>query len=127
MLAFLGGEPAGREVRQLLRQARQGRVLALFSIINFGEALYIVEREQGRQAAERAVGIVDQLALRIVPADRSLVFDAAHVKARYSISYADAFSVAVAKRFGGYVLTGDPEFEVVASEVTVRWLHDGRR
>jgi ribonuclease VapC len=127
MLAFLGGEPAGREVRQLLRQARQGRVLALFSIINFGEALYIVEREQGRQAAERAVGIVDQLALRIVPADRSLVFDAAHVKARYPISYADAFSVAVARRFGGDVMTGDPEFGAVASEVTIRWLQDGRR
>lgn len=66
--------------------------------IAYGECLDVVEREQGLQRTQRAVGIIDQLALRVVPADRPLVFEAAHVKARYPISYADAFSVALAKR-----------------------------
>jgi len=67
------------------------------------------------------------LALRVMPADRLLVFEAAHVKARYPVSYADAFSVALAKQNHGRVMTGDPEFKAVESEVRVHWLPDGRR
>ena len=122
MLAYLDGEPAGAQVRQILRRARKKQISLLFSLINYGECLYIVEREQGLQKAQQAAGIIDQLALRVAPADRPLVFEAAHVKARYSVSYADAFSIALAKRNGGAVMTGDPEFKLVESEVTVHWL-----
>jgi predicted nucleic acid-binding protein len=126
MLAYLDGEPAATTVRSVLRNARRKRVAVLFSIINFGECLYIIERERGLQATQRAVGIIDQLAVHVVPADRSLVFEAAHVKARHPISCADSFSVALAKRHHGYVLTGDPEFEAVEHEMVIRWLTDRR-
>ncbi len=122
LLAYLDGEPAAQDVRQILRHARKNRVTLLFSIINYGECLYVIEREQGLQQAQRAVGIIDQLALHVVPADRSLVFEAAHVKARYPLSYADAFSVALAKRTHGRVMTGDPEFKAVESEIGIQWL-----
>jgi len=122
LLAYLGGEPAAQQVRQILRQARQRRVAALLSVINLGECAYTVERERGRQAAQLALGTVDQLPLRVVPAERSLVLDAAHVKAAHRLSYADAFSVAVAMRFNGHVVTGDPEFVSVEHEVPIRWL-----
>jgi ribonuclease VapC len=98
----------------------------LFSLINYGECLYVVERAQGLQQTQLAVGIIDQLAMRIVPADRSLVFEAAHIKARYPISYADAFSVALAKRNRASVMTGDPEFEAVEPDVAIHWLPDRR-
>ena len=127
MLAYLNGEPAAQDVRQVLRNARKRRARVLFSLINYGEALYVIEREQGLQGAQRAVGIIDQLALQVVPADRPLVFEAAHFKARYPLSYADAFSVAVAKRNGAVVMTADPEFKAVESEVTVHWLADSRK
>ena len=81
MLAYLEAEPAAQEVRQTLRRARRKEILVLFSLINYGECLYVIEREQGIREAQRAVGIIDQLALRAVPADRSLVFEAAHTKA----------------------------------------------
>jgi predicted nucleic acid-binding protein len=62
-----------------------------------------------------------------MPADRPLVFEAAHVKARFPVSYADAFSVALAKRTRARVMTGDPEFRAVESEIPVHWLPDRRR
>ncbi len=122
MLAYLDGEPAARQVRQILRRARKKHVLALFSMINYGECLYITEREQGLQQAQRAAGIIDQLALSVVPVDRSLVFAAAHIKARYPVSYADAFAIGLAKQNRAQVMTGDPEFKSVESEITIRWL-----
>ncbi len=126
VLAYLDGEPAAQQVRSLLRRARRGSATVLLSIINYGESLYVVERERGLQQAQQAVGIIDQLPLRVVPADRALVFEAAHVKARYAISYADAFSVALAKRALGRVMTGDPEFKAVEAAVGIDWLPDHR-
>jgi predicted nucleic acid-binding protein len=122
MLAYLEGEPAAAQVRQILRRARRKELTVLFSLINYGECLYIIEREQGLQNAQRAAGIIDQLAVRIVPADRPLVFEAAHIKANHPVSYADAFSIALAKRSLAPVMTGDPEFKFVESEIPVRWL-----
>lgn len=127
LLAYLDGEPAARHVRQVLRSARRKQAVVLLSLIAYGEGLYVIEREQGFHQAQRAVGIIDQLALRVMPADRLLVFEAAHVKARYPVSYADAFSVALARQNHGRVMTGDPEFKVVESEVRVHWLPDRRR
>ncbi len=122
MLAFLDGEPAAQQVRQLLRQARVRQVSVLFCMINYGECLFIIEREQGVHHAQRAVGIIDQLPLRVVPADRSLVFAAARVKAHHSVSYADAFAIALAQNYAARVMTGDPEFKSVETEVAIFWL-----
>ena len=127
MMAYLEGEPAAQTVRQMLRKARKRELTALFSLINFGECLYIIEREQGLQEAQRAVSIVDQLPLHVVSVDRSLVFEAARLKARYRIAYADAFCVALAKRHDGRIVTGDPEFRAVETEVSVNRLTDRRK
>ena len=122
MMAYLHAEPAAQEVRQALRRARKGEVLVLFSLINYGECLNIVERERGDGEAERCASIIDELAVEVVPVDRRVVFAAAHLKARYPISYADAFAAAVAKQYGGRVMTGDPEFKTLEPEVSVHWL-----
>ena len=92
------------------------------SLINYGECLYIVERERGVTAARRTIAIVDQLPITIAEVDRALVFAAAHIKARYSLSYADAFSAALAKRNHAVLLTGDPEFKCIEEEISIHWL-----
>ena len=79
MLAYLDGEPAAQQVRQVLQSGRRKQAVVLFSLIAYGECLYVIERERGLQAAQRAVGIIDQLALRVMPVDRSLVFEAARL------------------------------------------------
>jgi predicted nucleic acid-binding protein len=127
MMAFLDGEPAAQDVRRILLKSRKKQIVVLFSLINYGECLYVIEREQGLQQAQRAIGIIDQLALHVVPVDRSLVFDAARLKARYPISYADAFCVALAKRDQGHIMTGDPEFKAVEPQVNIHWLPDRRK
>jgi ribonuclease VapC len=89
--------------------------------------MYIVEREKGINEVEHTANIIDQLAVEIIPVDRPLVFAAARLKARYPISYADASAAAVAKRYGGRVMTGDPEFKAVEPEVAIHWLPGRRR
>ena len=61
--------------------------------------------------ARRALGAIDQLPLEIVGISRATVLAAAHIKARFPISYADAFAVVTARDHDGVVMTGDREFE----------------
>jgi len=122
VLAYLEAEPAADRVKQVLHQATVGRAKVFISTVNFGETVYITERERGLPAAQMVVGVLDQLPITVVDADRSLALAAAHVKAHHSLAYADAFAVALSQRVGGVVLTGDPEFKNVEHLVTVEWL-----
>jgi len=89
-----------------------------------GEVLYIIEREKDLHVAQRTLAAVDQLPLQIVPVSRATVLAAAHVKARYRISCADAFAVATAQDYHCVLLAGDPEFRMVESDglIAVEWL-----
>ena len=111
-------------VRAVLEGAAAELHTVYLSLINLGEALYITERERGLVEARRTLGAVDQLPLEIVGVSRATVLAAAHIKARFPISYADAFAVVTAQDHAGVVITGDPEFESLAKAgiVAVAWL-----
>jgi predicted nucleic acid-binding protein len=122
LLAYLGGETGGGRVTAVLSEADHGTAEVFLSIINYGESVSIVEREQGLNAARKTIAAVDQLPITVLPGDRELTFAAAHVKAHYPISYADAFAVALAQRTGGAILTGDPDFRKVERLTRIEWL-----
>jgi ribonuclease VapC len=124
LLAYFEGEAGMVRVRSVLEGAESKRHTVYLSLINLGEALYITERERGVLEARRALAAVDQLPLEIVGVSRSTVLAAAHIKARFPISYADAFAVVAAQDHDGVVMTGDPEFGRLADAgvVPVEWL-----
>jgi ribonuclease VapC len=122
VVAYLRGESGGEAVRDLLRRAQKKEVALSLCLVNYGEVLYMTERAGGLEAATEAIRIVEQLPVQIAPVDRALTFAAAHVKAHHSISYADAFAVALAQELGATVVTGDPEFRSVEALVSVQWL-----
>jgi len=124
LLAYLEGAAGMPRVRSVLEGAAVGRRRVYLSLINLGEVLYITERDRGLVEVRRTLGAVDQLPLAIVHVSRSTVLAAAHVKARFPISYADAFAVVAAQDLGGVVMTGDPEFRPLADAglVAVEWL-----
>lgn len=121
VLAWLQGEEGARAVSDLLRQAERGEALVAMCLVNLGEVLYIIEREESLPAAQRALALIDGLPIQMYPVDRALVMEAAHAKARYRMSYADCFALALAKHTGATVLTGDPEFRT-QPEVPLAWL-----
>lgn len=122
LLAYLEEESDGARVEGLLRACKDGACRAWLSIVNFGEILYITERERGLTEALKVVAIIDQLPVTVAEANRSRTFAAAHVKARSSLSYADAIATALAREVEAHVVTGDPEFEAVEGIVPVLWL-----
>lgn len=99
------------------------------TLINLGEVAYIVEREQGADAANAvwanflADNHPDGRVIRFLDVDAPLVRRAAAIKAGGGISYADCFAAAAAERLGCPVLTGDPEFAKAEKlGIAVDWL-----
>jgi len=124
ILSYLEGEEGSSRVKEILRRAEAGSCRLYLSLINLGEVLYITERENNLAAAQRVLAAIDQLPVLVVPCSRETVLAAAHIKARYPISYADAFAAVTALDNGCVLLTGDPEFRSLAKEnlIDVEWL-----
>lgn len=121
ILAYLEGEPGASLVAEILRRTLNG-ALVFMSLINFGEVAYIAERERGAQQAAAILQDIRRLPILLSGVNEQRVLAAARIKARYPLSYADAFAVALAQELDATVVTGDPEFKAVESIVPVFWL-----
>lgn len=119
LLAYLGQEAGGARVRDLLLRAEHKQVRLLLSLINLGEVAYIVERQRGLENAQQTLALLQQTAIEVLPADRKTVLAAAHIKANYAISYADAFVAAAAMEHNAPIITGDPEFESLGGLIEI--------
>ena len=110
LLALLQAEePAALRVKDLLSQAQSQQVEVFMSIINLGEVVYRVGRVQGPTEAEKALEMLRQLPLEVLPATDETVLAAASIKMVHAISYADAFAVVAAGQHHGVLVTGDLE------------------
>lgn len=124
LFALLQNEEGQNVVANLIGQADKEQIRLYFSLINWGEILYIVEREQSRHLAQVVMNDIGKLPILFWGVDRERIAAAAHIKARYPIAYADAFAVALAQEIEAPVVTGDPEFKKVESVVDVLWIRD---
>ncbi len=124
-LAWLRDQPpASDTVETLWRQARTGKIRLIMSVVNLGEVFYITAKTQGLESAELILEEMQQMPLEVHPAPNGLVIEAARLKGRHAISYADAFALATAVREKACVVTGDPELKhlVGAGLAEIEWI-----
>lgn len=122
MLAFLNKESGFEKVRSLLREAERSNEALLMNEINIGEVYYITAKNRSFELAEDFLNRFQTLPIKTTANSFPHVLEAARLKARFPISYADAFAAATAIRMDAVVVTGDPEFRRVEHLVTVNWL-----
>lgn len=121
-LALFGDERGAMRVEEILRQAETGGVQVAMSLINLGEIVYLLERRWGPEKLRSMLAYLEEAPLSMVEANKERVLEAAHIKAHYSLAYADAFAVALARELNAILLTGDKEFQAVSNLVSVEWL-----
>ena len=124
LMAFLQDEPAAREVENLLLKAAEDKHKLLLCVVNWGEIYYSIARAESEAVAEQEASDLATLAIELVPVsdDLQLVREAAKLKSSKKLAYANCFAAALAKLRNVEVVTGDPEFKEVESEVKVAWL-----
>jgi ribonuclease VapC len=122
LIAFFEDEPGAGLVEQVLRELFEQKARGWMSVINWGEVYYSTYREQGADVAERVLLRLSSYPIEIVDADQDLTKQAAILKGRFRLAYADCFAAALAMKKKAVVITGDAEFKALETEVQVLWL-----
>lgn len=126
-LAWLQDEPGADEVEQFMeRGVNEEAFVCYLSTINLGEIFYRLYRLQGPDEAEAFWDDVrrQSLPITLVESTRARIREAARLKARYPIAYADAFAAQAAREKSVPLVTGDPELRLLESEglISILWL-----
>ena len=122
LLAYAEDEKGADAVEDILTKALDNQAEIFLSVINWGEMYYIALREGGKERAELYRETFARYLIAIVEANKELTLQAAHFKANYKISYADAFAAALAKNRKAVLVTGDKEFKSLENEIKINWL-----
>ncbi len=118
LLAWLGREPGADAVNRWLQKAAVANDPLLISIVNAGEVFYRLCKAGDPERADEFSRDLRKrvLPVQLIPATNRRVWSAAGVKARYTISYADAFAATLAVEMAVPVLTGDSDFAVLEED-----------
>jgi ribonuclease VapC len=122
MIAFFENEPGAERVERILKSILDRKAKGYMSVINWGEIYYNTMREQGVEMAEDVIRQFKKYSIELIDADQQLTYDAAKLKGKYKIAYADCFAAALAMRLNAFVVTGDPEFKKLDNEVKIEWI-----
>jgi predicted nucleic acid-binding protein len=122
LFAFLQDTPGAAKVDDLLREAMRGRARALMSAVNYGEVYGKILRDIGRELALTTVQAINPLAIEMVDATPQRACQAADVKVKYKLYYADSFAAALAIEHKATLVTGDNDFRRLGRDFPVLWL-----
>ena len=112
LLAFFLDEAGAEIVEEYLSKIQSGELEGFINVVNLAEVYYISYRLDPMLADENYRALTS-LGLTVIPVENDDLWrDAAKIKAKYSLSLADAFAVATAKVFKAKLVVGsDREFE----------------
>ena len=122
VIAYLEGEPSAKRVADHIADAHEENIPLFMSVVNAGEVWYIIAREASVSDADRSVTELRHLGIEFVDADWTLAHEAGGFKSKYKMSYADCFAAALTKQKKALLLTGDPEFKQVETQIAIDWL-----
>jgi predicted nucleic acid-binding protein len=123
MIAYFEDEPGADRVAQILVQLIQGKGKGYMSVVNWGEVYYNTMREEGVVEAEKVILQLDKFPIQIVEVNRDLAYEAARLKGKYRIAYADCFATALSVKLKASLVTGDPEFKKLKERISIRWIN----
>jgi ribonuclease VapC len=116
MLAFFRNEDGSDKVEQILNDASDDKHKLFMTCVNAGEVYYMSVRKDGHIKAELAWKALLQFPIQIIDANLEFSLAAAKIKAKHSISYADAFAAALTINKKAILITGDTEFKLLLKE-----------
>ena len=98
LIAYFLGEPGGEIVKDFLFRIQRKEAEGFINVINLAEVYCILYR-LNPSGAEESCRLLSSFELTILPVeDDDLWRDAAKIKARHTLSLADAFAVATAEK-----------------------------
>jgi len=116
LLRYVRGIEGAEKVRAILQQSERGLALISMSVVNLGEAYYILMRYLGEPVAAKTVNTLRQV-VSFIPAGLDETIAAARIKEKFKMGYADSFAAALALRMNATLVSADPVFEKLGKSI----------
>lgn len=113
VVALLCDEAGADTVEGYLNQAKKGRLWLGLSFATVAEVFSSATKKEGKDRAEFYVAVIKSWPVEWVHSSDELCLSAGMLKARYRISFADAFIAATAIHHDAVLVHKDPEFEAL--------------
>jgi predicted nucleic acid-binding protein len=123
MIAYFEDESGADQVAQILRQLIQGKAKGFMSVVNWGEVYHSTLRAEEVAEAEKIICQLDKLPIQIVDVKKDSTYEAAKLKGKYRIAYADCFAVALSVKLNASLVTGDSEFKKLREQISIQWIN----
>lgn len=107
------------KLRGLFEQAERNHARLSISVINMGEVLYILLKYFDEKTAFDYVQALQQ-AVTVIDADATRTIEAATLKHRSKLGYADSFAAALALASNATLVSADPAFAKVGK--SLKWM-----
>ena len=122
VIAYLEDEPSASQIADLIATAHDEHIPVYMTVVNVGEVWYTIAREISEEDANASVKELRDLRIQFENADWTLTQEAARLKSRYKMSYADCYAAALAITKKGELVTGDKEFRSLGDQIKIQWL-----
>lgn len=122
LIAFFEDEAGSDQVARILGELLGKKAKGYMCVVNWGEVYYTTMREQGVDEAEKVRRQFGKYPILLVDVDQEMTYEAAKLKGRYRIAYADCFAAALSGKLKAPVVTGDPEFKKLSNDVSIHWI-----
>jgi ribonuclease VapC len=113
VIAFLCDEEGADVIENCLRQAAKGALRVFISFATLAEVFASATKKEGTDRAEFYVAVIKTWPIRWIHSSEELCLSAGTVKAKYRVSFADAFIAATAMQLNAVLIHKDPEFEAL--------------
>lgn len=113
LIALFRQETGYEVVRNLLVKIANDECEGFITAVNVGEIYYMISRKSNTKHAESALAALQQMPIAIIEPDLTLCIEAATIKSKHTLSYADAFAAALTITKKAVLITGDSEFETL--------------
>lgn len=123
LIALFRQETGYELVRDLLVKMANDEIEGFITAINVGEVYYMISRKSNTKNAEFAIAAIKQMPIQIIEPDLKMCLDAASIKAKHKLSYADAFAAALTISKKAILVTGDNEFECLKGETGFKLMY----
>src|SRR5438034_11791636 len=109
LLALRENESGSDEVAARISEAQKRKCRVLVSFMTRMELLYLIRREEGEEAAQEALRLVDSFPVEWVSCEAMILNAAAVLKAAGGLSVADSWIAATAQVHNAVLVHRDPE------------------
>ncbi|MCL2170143.1 MAG: PIN domain-containing protein [Defluviitaleaceae bacterium] len=110
-------------VKEILKQAREGKTKVYMNKLNLFEVFYGIRRAEGLPRAKEVYDTIMKLPIQIIDGISDDVFlEASRIKASYRMSLADSIALAQASVMGAFIVTSDHhEFDIVEQNESIKF------